>query len=147
MKKIVSIFLVLFIAILSSCTPVQIYEINASIELSDGSTESLYLEKNNERFIWTRTAEESRWGHFYFSFGNNDTYYNNSTEFVYMDSSNETIKFTNYDGNEYYEFEGSMIIYIYYNDSSDELKNIINSDIFNIEIGGTNWFSNPEIYK
>ncbi|MGM9969780.1 MAG: hypothetical protein ACI35S_05225 [Anaeroplasma sp.] len=151
MKNKLFVLMSFFIIVLFGCSPseekITACQINAEINLSESIQESLYLEKNNERFVWKRTVSENDWGHFYFSFSNNEFYYKNSTEFTYLDSSNETIVFTKHDGNEYYEFEGSMIIYIYYNNSSDEIKKIINSDTFYIEIGGNHWFSKPEIYN
>lgn len=154
MKKLFIGLFEVFILLLTGCnrsnSPVIIYQINTEMECNDGhgSTESLYIEKDNERFVWTRNAIDTRWGFFYFSFSDNsnDYFYYNSTQFRYKDSENNEINFTNHNDNYFYEFYGNKTIYIYYDDSSEEIKKIIDSNVYNIEIASVNWFSNNSLY-
>jgi len=148
MRKIFNVLLIPLLYI-SSCNlskdRVWVCQINASIELQDGSLESLYLEEDNERFIWSRTAEENVKGVFDFYFWDEENCYYNSDEFRYENSLDKEIVFDCSEDNEYFSFEGSTTIFIYYDNSSNVIKNIIKSAVYNIDIGGRHWFSEPGI--
>lgn len=110
-------------------------------------THSLYIEEDSSRFVWSLECPNEYNGIFYFTFLYNDIYLYNDEEFKYITSENEIVEFDScYGDKNVYDFVGPIIIYIYYNNSSKEVKDIIDNHIYNIEIDSLKWFSKPELF-
>ncbi len=109
-------------------------------------THSLYIEKENERFVWTYGCPPNKKYYFDFSFSSDGLDLDNSDEFKYITSTNEEILFDDTVMTKYY-FTGPITIYIYYANSSQEVKNIINSDRYDIIIAGKNWCALPSLFE
>ena len=138
--------------LVSSCEPsrswaIQInatytYYVNGKKEI-----ESLYIEKENERFKWSIEVEDgddmTHYFNFYFSGG--DISYDNSEEFTYLASDEEPVEFKATDSSSYYTFVGSKTIYISYAHACKEIKDVIASDRYHIEVSGIHWFCEPDI--
>lgn len=110
-------------------------------------THSLYIEKEEDRFIWSLTCPEEFKSTFYFDFSNENIELYNDDQFDYITSNNEIVEFEETYGNKScYNFTGPIVIYIYYNNASQEIKNIIDSNTYYIEISSLDWFSEPSLF-
>ncbi len=151
MKKNLLLIASSFTLLMAGCehTRVTACQINASQSFNYNGykiTHSIYIEKENERFVWTYDDPSNTTNYFDFSFSSNGLDLYNSNEFKYITSTNEEILFDDSAKTEYY-FTGSITIYIYYANSSQEVKNTINSDRYYIIIAGKNWFADPIIFE
>lgn len=156
MKKCLLLLISMFTILLVGCNPIlerdSGCQINASLFFDWNGhkiTHSLYIEKENERFVWTCDTPLDKMNYFYFIFSLDDLYLDNSDEFEYITSTNEEIlfEFMNDSKEGEYEFTGPITIYIYYANSSSEIKDIINGDIYYIRIAGENWFAEPSLFE
>lgn len=146
--------------LLVSCehSRVTVCQINASQSFDYNGhkvTHSLYIEKENERFVWTcdNPSNEMNSFDFYFSYDGpsldnsvSDLSLKNSDEFKYITSANEEILFDDSTESNYY-FRGSLTIYIYYANSSQEVKNIINGNNYYIIIDSEHWLAKPSLFE
>ncbi len=140
---------------LCGCTIInrdQAYQINSSYTFKSNGYDIIhkcYIDKKKSRFIWNYYGPNDETNYFYFIFDYNDIYLENSDEFRYVTLNNTEITFDDSDstGLNKYEFTGPVTIYIYYDNASIEIKNIINNNTYNLEIDYVNWFSRPELFS
>lgn len=154
MRKNLFLIVSVFTLLLVGCEPSRdiAYQINASQSFNWNGykiTHSLYIEKENERFVWTCDDPSNTTNYFNFTFSVENLYLENSDEFKYITSNDEEILFELIDDSKKgkYEFTGSITIYIYYANSSSEIKDIINGDNYNISIDCYKWFAVPSIFE
>ena len=153
MKRKMLVFVILLLTLCSCDNNLEretACQINATRSLDvNGNriTHSLYIDEDSSRFVWSLECPNEYNGIFYFAFSYNDIYLCNDDEFKYITSANEIVEFDScYGDKNGYDFVGPIIIYIYYNNSSKEVKDIIDNHIYNIEIDFLKWFSKPEIF-
>ena len=151
MKKIFLLTNLVFLTCLVGCTfdtfRVTGKIINTSYSFkSNGQdiTYSLFIETKNERFAWHCECPQETYNYFNFIFASNNLSLHNPDEFEYITSTGEKIEFEyyEYESESYdkYEFYGPKTIYVMYNNSSDEIKEIINNKHTFITIGNFSWF-------
>lgn len=153
MKKIPVLLILIFMLTGCSTNSAEDFaiQINAQYTYSwndNEITNELYIEKDDERFVWICDGIENKNDSFYFIFSYDDIYLENSDEFTYSTSENFDVKFKIIDDQsiEKYEFYGSITIYISYASASKETKDIINNNSYDIEIDNVKWFANPELF-
>ena len=127
-------------------------QINASRSFNVNGYEvihSLFIEKNESRFVWSLECQNESSNSFYFEFSFGDVSLCNSEEFEYITSTNDIVEFNDsYDDTKNgFDFTGPITIYIYYNNASKEIKDIIDSNTYNIVITSLKWFSKPELFE
>lgn len=140
-KSVYTAIIPLLVLILAGCvdreTKQKVYSLNK--EYSFGAlTFKAGLDENNERFYFDYKLPEENKEKVYFSF----SFHNNSTNatvendaFSFKDEEGKTISFDEFDA---YELETSCILYAYYLDADETVKDAISSYSFSIgTTGGT----------
>ena len=140
-KSVYTAIIPLLALILAGCvdreTKQKVYSLNK--EYSFGAlTFKAGLDESNERFYFDYKLPEENKEKVYFSF----SFHNNSTNatvendaFSFKDEEGKTISFDEFDA---YELEASCILYAYYSDADETVKDVISSYSFSIgTTGGT----------
>lgn len=137
-SKIISVIIAIFLvtALFSGCndnnTPQKVYSIGKYYTFN---TVKVKLENNieEERFVlFYKILDQDGSTHFFsFAFICNTKTLRNSENFDYKDDSDSEIVFNK---NGYYEFYDSKIFYISYKNADEEIKDIIYSEDYSIEL-------------
>ena len=150
MKKKLLFTNLVFLTCLASCTfdtsRVTAKIINTSYSFKSNGQDisySLFIEIENERFAWYCECPQETYNYFDFIFSSNDIYLHSSDNFEYIASTGEKIEFEITENNPYgeYRFFGPKTIYVMYNNSSDDIRSIINNKRFNVTVSSFHWFS------